>query len=377
MRNSAGLTVRPMSDTLAEQNARRPWGGGPVDVQAIEALCRDLCDRAEAAYAVAPLRLVRRVAQTDFGIATAIEGQAKAVAGRLGRPGKGDVISARLLVATASDLGLAQPPVLGRGIASIRALEDMVEPTRYRLHHHPESRFWQVWDGVRRIGVQVQADAETLPPWEAGSPLRNLVKWALTKPDCGFLHAGTLAVGGRGFLFVGQGGSGKSGTVLAGLREGLQSVGDDYVFARLGQDGVTVQPVFQTLKCDPAGLRRLGLSDRDGLTGMPVNWQGKHEFTFSQLTGHLPAEQLSIVGMCLPVIAQAERTLFEPLSPRDAFLALAPTGIAQLPGDRAAHFGLCARLSRAVPCFRVRLGTDPVEIAAAIRQALTTEGTIC
>lgn len=363
-----------MAETMAALPIQRSVPG-PVldDVAAVLAFCQDLCRAAAPAHAAAPFRLARRVAGAVFDIASTIPEQAALCETRLGEPAAAAPAgAARLLVACARDLGLAVP-VMGRGLATVQALEEALDPTPFRLHHHPESGFWQVWDRDRKIGVQLQAAPDLLPAWEAGSPLRNLVKWALTTRDCGLLHAGTLAVGGRGLLFVGQGGSGKSGTVLAGLCAGMDSVGDDYVFARIGAAGLEVMPVFNTLKCDPAGLRRLGLADRADLAGGPTNWQGKHEFTFAELAGAHPAAGFRIAGLCLPAITHAERTCFVPVPSRDAFLALAPTGVAQLPCDRAAHFTLCARITRMVPCYRLNLGTDPAEIAAAIRAALVGE----
>ena len=42
-------------------------------------------------------------------------------------------------------------------------------------------------------------------------------------------HAASLGRDGRGILLLGHGGAGKSGTALAGVAAGLQTVGDDYV----------------------------------------------------------------------------------------------------------------------------------------------------
>ena len=377
--STAGRTVRQMPDisTFLQGHAAQP--SILVDTAAVIAFCRDLCDWAEAAHTVAPLRVTRRVADTNFEIATTMADHAALCVERLGHTGKArsDAAPVRLVIASAGELGFAQTPMVGRGVSSMQALEEALVSTPFSAHHHPETRFWQVWDRDRRIGVQLQAAPGTLPAWEAGSPLRNLVKWALSTADVGLLHAGTLAVDGRGFLFAGKGGAGKSGTVISGLRGGLESVGDDYVLARLTPDSVRVMPVFQTLKCDMAGLKRLGLLERDGLVSGKANWQGKYEFTFAQLTGAPAAPALRIDGLCATVLAHTPSTRFEPISHREAFIALAPTGVAQLPSDRGAHFSLCARISRALPCFRLHLGTDPVEVASAIRFQITKVSPTC
>jgi hypothetical protein len=245
------------------------------------------------------------------------------------------------------------------------------------MHHHPESGLWQLWDVTQRRGLQWMAGPQALPPWDTGSPLRNLLKWALTTPDQGLLHAGVLAVNGRGLLLVGQGGSGKSSTVLAGLRDGLDSVGDDYVLVAADASGVQAKPLFNTLKCDPLTLQRLGLSERSDITGQALNWQGKHEFTVQQFTRRNHVHSVEIVGLCMPRIRHGDASHFEPASPKAAFLALAPTGIAQLPGDRGSHFHLCARITRQLPCHQLHLGNDPGKIVQVIRRFLREEGPPC
>jgi hypothetical protein len=62
---------------------------------------------------------------------------------------------------------------------------------------------------------------------------------------------------------------------------------------------------------------------------------------------------------------------------REAFVGLAPTGVAQLPGDRDRNFAFCAEATRRLPAFRLRLGTDPAEIAGAIRAFLAEEAGTC
>ena len=110
-----------------------------------------------------------------------------------------------------------------------REVEAALRGTRYFLAHDPDRGFWQAFDRHTGRGLQIMRGPDGYPPWEPGSPLRNFLHWQLLRPDRGLVHAGTLAEGETGVLLVGEGGSGKSGTVLAGLLNGLSTVGDDYV----------------------------------------------------------------------------------------------------------------------------------------------------
>lgn len=274
----------------------------------------------------------------------------------------------RIVVGTAPALGLPPAPVWAEPYYRERAVEAALVDTRYRLHHMVDLGFWQMYDRDAGLGIQFVDPARGLPPWDGGSPLRNFLHWHLSQPDRGLIHAGTLGVDGVGMLLAGPGGSGKSGTVLAGIVHGLDTVGDDYVLARVGAN-VTVHQLFRTLKQDPAGLARLGLAGHRA-AGL-LNWQGKHQFTIDDVGGRRQASSIVVRCVGVPTITGGPRTRFEPVGHKEAFLALAPSGVSQIPGDRGAMFAFAAGLARRLPAFRVLLGTDPAEIAAAVRTFLS------
>lgn len=51
-------------------------------------------------------------------------------------------------------------------------------------------------------------------------------------------------------------------------------------------------------------------------------------------------------------------------------IALAPSGIAQMPGERESGFRFFDELTRLLPCYRLSLGTEPEEIAGTISEFL-------
>lgn len=294
----------------------------------------------------------------------------------------------RLLIALGGSLDLPLTPIWGASdidqVSSKHAprhlpsFETMLKDTRYRAHLHMENgRFWQFFDRESGRGIELLQHAGSAPKWDGGSPLRNFLTWHLNGETASLVHAGTLARDGRGLMFLGPGGSGKSGTVLAGIVAGLESVGDDYVLVRVERN-VVAEQLFSTLKCDPAGLSRLGLAGI-AASSRPLNWQGKHEFTFADLGGAPPSEGIEITALCLPVVSHAAESRFEPISSKQAFLALAPTGMAQTLGigNLGDHFSFCAALTRRLPAYRLHLGTRPKEIVGAITRFLADRHPSC
>jgi hypothetical protein len=228
---------------------------------------------------------------------------------------------------------------------------------------------WQVFDPADGYGVQLAATRQSLPPWDPGAPLRLHLFWALGQRGHRLVHAGTLGLGGVGVLLIGPGGAGKSGTTMAGLAAGLQSVGDDYVV--LQTDPCAAVPLFRVAKLDPKGLARLGpLGDR--LRGQPVNWQGKIEFDPALLFPAAGADRIHLRAILLPRIAGAERTTFVTVSPPEAMRALAFANLYQIPAGLESSFRFLGSLTRSLAAYELRLSTDVAEIGQALRQFIRT-----
>ena len=87
-----------------------------------------------------------------------------------------------------------------------------------------------VFDRARARGFFWTHDPASLADWEHGSPLRNLLRWALADHGVHLLHGAAIGVpGGGGVLLLGVGGAGKSTTALTCLAAGFDVVADDYV----------------------------------------------------------------------------------------------------------------------------------------------------
>lgn len=232
---------------------------------------------------------------------------------------------------------------------------------------HGES--WQVFDPRRSAGIETVSALDRLAPWERSTPLVNFLHWGLQARGRRLLHAGTLAHGGVGVLVVGAGGAGKSGTVLSGIVNGLDSTGDDYIALEQSANGVLSFPITRLMKQDRAGLQRLGIDPDDSFG--PVNWQSKHEFDFERFGRGRRAPSIRLAGIVLPRIAWTTRTEFVPVAAREAAMALIPSNLQQLPGGRPEGVRFVADMARRLPAFRMNLSSDPAEIAGAVRDLIT------
>ncbi|OOZ38738.1 hypothetical protein BOW53_14550 [Solemya pervernicosa gill symbiont] len=275
-----------------------------------------------------------------------------------------------ILVAHAGVENVPLPPVWSEQEFREREIEAKFSSSRYRFHYfHPKS-FWQIYDRDTQRGVQLMLRPDLYPDWDPGSPLRNFLHWHFAAKGMALIHSGTLAEEGIGVLLAGAGGSGKSGTVIAGLMQGMQSVGDDYVLAECGEQ-VRAHALLTTLKQDPDGYSRLSLADRLP-NDIPLNWQGKHQFNLADVSDIDQQASIEIKALCLPKVVGAEMTTIRPASRKEAFLSLAPSGVTQMPGDRDIGFAFCGELIRRLPCYVIELGCDPVEVIATLKAHIGT-----
>ena len=141
---------------------------------------------------------------------------------------------------------------------SSRTFERVLAARNVRGFYHHDAPSWQFYDRATAVGVQTLPTPLAMPPWESSAPLRSFLHWAYAAAGLRLTHAATLGLNGRGVLLAGPSGSGKSATTLAGLLNGLDSVGDDYVLLETGAR-VSAYPVFTVLKQDREGLRRTGI----------------------------------------------------------------------------------------------------------------------
>jgi len=227
----------------------------------------------------------------------------------------------------------------------------------------------QFYKVAARSGVEALRRPGQYPPWIASFPLRNFLHWAYVASGWRVIHAGTLAIDGKGVLLAGRGGAGKSGTVLAGVVNGLDSAGDDYVVVELDDRAITAHPIMKLMKQDACGLERLSIDPHERALGAP-NWQQKYEFDFECLERGKRARRIEILGILLPRIAGSSQTTITSARASAAMTALAPNNLVQLPDSWRGGLSIAAHLVRRLPAFEVQLSSNPAEIAESVRSLI-------
>lgn len=223
----------------------------------------------------------------------------------------------------------------------------------------------QLMDCSKRIAVQLFSNRANLPPWEASAPLRMPLQWILAKGGLRLAHAATVGFDGKGLVLFGKGGSGKSGTTLAGLAVGMNTVGDDYI--ALGVDNQPfARAVFNHVKQDEEGVGRIpGLRNRLG--DKVKNWRGKFEFQPETIFKDSFVKEMHLYGALLPTIAHQLKPDITQVSPAEVLLALINSNAQYDPARPDGGLRFFANILRKLPCYRINLSDHAIDNAMALK----------
>ncbi len=229
--------------------------------------------------------------------------------------------------------------------------------------YDPDRRFWWLLDRDAGFGALWATDISALPDWERVAPFRLLAHWALLATEFAVVHAGAVQTGDLALLLVGPGGSGKSTTVVSAALAGLPVFGDDLVTIGLDRARFVVMAMHDAVKIAPdSPVYRMLATSGDG--GHPAS--GKSVFRLSNVARQ-PLGAPCPVGALLAVeVGRGTRSEVVPESPSAMLKALAPSTVFLLRGGEHDTIRKVSRIVRSLPCFRLRVGPDPREVASLL-----------
>lgn len=206
---------------------------------------------------------------------------------------------------------------------------------------------------------------------ERARPFHRLLSTWLNDRGVQFVHAGLVSVRGKGVLFCGRGGSGKSTSSIACLRAGYQYLGDDFVgLEHLGDGSFRGYGLYATCVLELNHMNRFA-----DLLPHAVFPNHAHEqkavFYLSKLFPGAMRHETQIEAIALPRVADREETFIEPASKAETLFALAPSSVMLLPAPNAKAFHTLAQLVHCIPGYHLHLGRDIDGIPDAVRRLAT------
>ena len=249
---------------------------------------------------------------------------------------------------------------------------------------HRRGDAFLLWDRASRVTVRAglvegeiaPADRE-IEPGSAGAMLEIALALALRSAGLFHMHAAALALpSGQSALIVGGSGAGKTSTTLALLEAGARYLGDDALFLRRDDSGLTAAAFPRLFHLGPATLS--AFPRLSSLAGPPAGRRDKRPLDPrvawpDRRLGALALDPGRVIAI-FPSITDAPRTEIGPMPRADAFGLLLSSSAALVIeglGGRAENVDLLRALLAASRVFELRLGRDALAdparaVAAAI-----------
>ena len=257
---------------------------------------------------------------------------------------------------------------IGRGLKT--GIYETVETASGLLLYEHSSRFWLHMDCQEREVHLWLADTEALAPWEHAAPLKSLWHLMVRKASLQVVHGGAVGYAAGGAMLLGAGGAGKSTAALACFRAGLGYLADDYCLVDTSSQPV-VHQLYTTAKLRPENLHRFEEVRREFI------WQegrpgAKPTLFLEKPCARQPYTSFPVRALILPKVTGLSETTWARCSATQAWRALAPSTLAQLPLCGEETFAKLTSLTRKLPAFVLNSGTNLRGIPHAINQILAS-----
>lgn len=267
----------------------------------------------------------------------------------------------------------AAVPVLADAPSGAAPSRSIVAVTR-SVSSSPARRMFEGYDGAARQGWFAIGDVGGLTTGERGAPFRLALHWWLTARGLQFAHGGAVGTGGTAVLVVGPTGAGKSSTTLSCVEDGLDYVADDYCVVEAAPHagpgaGPVAHSLYSSAKIFFADEARYPLL----AAGRTARFNPIDDKTLVLVHRALPGQVVNrqrLGAIVVPQRTATRATTFERTSAGTGLQALAPSTVGQFPGGAAAALSSLAALARAVPSYRLHLGTDRSTVPPAVRGIL-------
>lgn len=205
----------------------------------------------------------------------------------------------------------------------------------------------------------------TLYQDERVRPFHRLLSIWLDDRNIQFIHAALVAQDGKGLLFVGKGGSGKSTSSITCYLGGMDFLSDDYVALEAAPNGDFVgHSLYDTFLAD-----RMDRFPAFSQVAMRPNYpfEEKEGVFLRDLPDARLAASARIAAIVLPRVVDRPDIALSRVKPMEALRAAAPSSLWILPNSANSSLEKLAGLITSVPSFRLELGRDMTQVAPTAR----------
>ncbi|HEY5563951.1 MAG TPA: hypothetical protein VIL33_00075, partial [Rhodothermia bacterium] len=237
---------------------------------------------------------------------------------------------------------------------------------RFFVNTHQSTTLCLDRDAGRIVGFSRRADNLSL--YERGRPLHMALTQWHNDLEIPVVHAALVSKGGKGVLFAGPAGVGKSTCAVACLCAGFNYLSDDLIaLEEVRDDSFRGHSLYSSTYFEAGHLRRFPTLAPHATGGR----RSGEDKLLVLLHAVLPSRIMRtarIHAVVLPEISYEERSTIRSASPAKALLALAPQSLSINRELGRVGFEKLSRLVERVPSFHLLLGRDLEQVVSTVEQ---------
>ena len=256
-------------------------------------------------------------------------------------------LTVHLFDTMSSGIELPEAPWTGK-MATCRDKQLMVNNGGFHMLFNPASRVYSVIDTEEKTAFYHGPDASMIPTFELSAPMRMIFHWWGREKGMHLIHSACAGSCGKGVLITGRGGAGKSTMALSLAMEGLEYVGDDYVFIT-GDPVPKALSIYNSAKINPDMIEKLQL---------PLGYlENVHELGTEKgliyLNKHYRKSLVRELGISAVLIPEANGDpKRKRIPPFMAFAEMASSTIFQMPGSGSQTLSEIRSVLNGIPAFK-------------------------
>lgn len=211
-------------------------------------------------------------------------------------------------------------------------------------------------------------DADNILLNERAEPIMSILNWWFSSKGLHFMHAGAVGNADGGALLLGLKGSGKSTISIASISSSLKYAGDDYCLIS-ENDSPIVYSLYNTVKLNPKSIKlikNINISKSHAIRYTDE----KSIFFLNQLFSDKIINSFPAKAVILPYVNGKGQSSLDSISSFEAIKVIGPNTLFQFSGSKQKSFNAVVNLVKRIPCYRLSIGSDPMEANRLILNVL-------
>jgi hypothetical protein len=213
------------------------------------------------------------------------------------------------------------------------------------------------------------ASARRMNNYDLSKPFNKILALWYRDMNIEIIHASMISKEGKGILFLGKGGSGKTTAALSCLNAGFNYLGDDHVGLSWKDNSFTGHSLYASALIYANHLKRFPQLQK---FEMKNNFNNDEKSIIYFSNGYLNKidRYAEVTVLLLPKVGDSTHTNFRKAGKSETLLAIAPSSLRLQISPNQKGFDIISRLVDKIPAYWIELGSELDEIPDRVNEII-------